>query len=176
MNRVELAFRTFFWIFFRKSFAEKIEAFFEEQPQAALLEQKEPQEVQLRKPRNDAVQILALLQREGRLIDFLKEPIESYNDAQIGAAVRDVHRDCAAVLERVFEIQPLVDNDEGSCMTVVSGYDPEQFRLTGNVTGNPPYEGTVRHHGWRAAKVELPLWNGNDESVDIIAPVEVELP
>lgn len=166
----------FFGFFSENLLQKKSKLFFEEQPQAALLEQKEPQEVQLRKPRNDAVQILALLQREGRLIDFLKEPIESYNDAQIGAAVRDVHRDCAAVLERVFEIQPLVDNDEGSCMTVVSGYDPEQFRLTGNVTGNPPYEGTVRHHGWRAAKVELPLWNGNDESVDIIAPVEVELP
>lgn len=176
MNRVELAFRTFFWIFFKKSFAEKIETFFEAPPQDALLEQKEPQKVEEKKGRNDAIQILSLLQREGRLIDFLKEPIDSYSDAQIGAAVRDVHRDCAAVLERIFDIQPLVDNDEGSCLKVVSGFDPEQFRLTGNVTGEPPYEGTVRHHGWRASKIELPLWNGNEESADIIAPVEVELP
>jgi len=132
--------------------------------------------VEERKGRNDAVQILALLQREGRLIDFLKEPIDTYSDAQIGAAVRDVHRDCAAVLQRVFDIQPLIDNDEGSCLKVGAGFDPEQFRLTGNVTGEPPYEGTIRHHGWRASKIELPLWNGNEESANIIAPVEVELP
>lgn len=176
MNRVELAFRTFFWIFFKRSFAEKIESFFVEQPETPLLEEKPPQPLIQPKVRNDAVQMLAILQREGRLIDFLKEPIDSYSDAQIGAAVRDIHRDCAAVVERVFDIQPLVDNDEGSCLTVVSGFDPEQFRLTGNVTGNPPYQGTVRHHGWRAAKVELPVWNGNEESADIIAPVEVELP
>lgn len=176
MNRVELAFRTFFWIFFKKSFADKIESFFEEQPKTPLLEEKPAPEMEKPKQRNDALQIIALLQREGRLVDFLKEPIDNYNDAQIGAAVRDIHRDCGAVIHRVFDIQPLVDNDEGSSLTVVSGFDPEQFRLTGNVSGNPPYQGYVRHHGWRAAKVELPVWNGSEESADIIAPVEVELP
>src|SRR5207253_6846543 len=36
-----------------------------------------------------AVQLLAILQREGRLLDFLQEDVDGYADAQIGAAVRD---------------------------------------------------------------------------------------
>lgn len=176
MNRVELAFRTFFWIFFKKSFADKIENFFLEQPETPLLEEKIPQIETPQKVRNDAIQVIALLQREGRLIDFLKESIDSYSDAQIGAAVRDIHRDCAAVIDRVFDVKPVVDNEEGSTFTVNPGFDPEQYRLTGNITGNPPYEGTIRHHGWRASKVDLPIWNGSEESAEIISPAEVELP
>ena len=177
MNRVELALRTFFWIFFNKRFAQKIEPFFIGEP----LEEKIPikeepvKEVLVKKERSEAIQVIALLQREGRLVDFLKEPIDSYNDAQIGAAVRDIHRDCAAVLDRVFDLEPLLDKEEGGAVTILSGFDPEEYRLSGNVTGNPPYNGTLRHHGWRAKKVELPVWRGHDEAANVIAPAEVEL-
>ncbi|NLD98900.1 MAG: DUF2760 domain-containing protein [Fibrobacter sp.] len=178
MNRVELAFRSFFWILFKRSFADKIEEYFIAQPDVGLLEEKKVLEIAPppQPTRNDAVQLLALLQREGRLIDFLKEPIDAYSDAQIGAAVRDIHRDCASVLERVFEVKPLVEKEEGASITVAPGFDPEQFRLTGNVAGDPPYEGFLRHHGWRVSKTELPIWNGNDESAEVIAPAEIELP
>lgn len=176
MNRLELALRTFFWIFFNKRFAKKIETFFVESPVS------EPDEkvvvtekITVTPKRSEAVQIIGMLQREGRLVDFLKEPIDSYTDSQIGAAVRDIHRDCAAVLDRVFSIEPLVNENEGNPLTVHSGFDPEEYRLTGNLTGNPPYNGILRHHGWCAKKVELPVWNGNSETANVIAAVEVEL-
>ena len=184
MNRVELAVRTFFWIFFKKDFREKIAPFFEYDENRLLsIEQKVDEEesavvvlpVQKQVNRSDAIALLALLQREGRLVDFLKEPIDAYNDAQIGAAVRDVHRDCAAVLERSFGIVPLVEKEEGSQMQIVSGFDPDETRLTGNVTGNPPYNGTLRHCGWKASKCELPQWQGSLSSVNVISPSEVEL-
>ena len=175
MNRVELAIRTFLWIFLNKRFAEKVEQFFTgkkpeiEEPRIV------PVKVVEEKRRSEAVQIVALMQREGRLVDFLKEPIDTYSDAQVGAAVRDVHRDCATVLDRVFKVEPLMLKDEGASVSVLPGFDPEQYHLTGNVSGNPPYEGVLRHHGWRADKVELPVWKGNEDSADVLAPAEVEL-
>jgi len=183
MNRVELAVRTFFWIFFKKDFRDKIAPFFEYDENQLSIEEKVNEEesaavvlpLQKQANRSDAIALLALLQREGRLVDFLKEPIDAYNDAQIGAAVRDVHRDCAAVLERSFGIVPLVENPEGSPMQIVSGFDPDETRLTGNVTGNPPYNGVLRHCGWKAGKCELPQWQGKEESLNVIAPAEVEL-
>ncbi|MCL2689767.1 MAG: DUF2760 domain-containing protein [Chitinispirillia bacterium] len=184
MNRVELAVRTFFWIFFKKDFRERIAPFFEyDENQLSSIEQKVDEDEsgavvlprQLQANRSDAIALLALLQREGRLIDFLKESISDYSDAQIGAAVRDVHRDCAAVLERSFEIVPLVEKEEGSQMQIVSGFDPDETRLTGNVTGNPPYNGILRHCGWKASKCELPQWQGSSSSAMVVAPAEVEL-
>ncbi len=177
MNRVELAFRSFFWIFFSKDFRDEIAPYFEEGPRQ--LEQKleeKPVIVEEKKvTRSDAIKLLALFQREGRLVDFLKEPIDAYSDAQIGAAVRDVHRDCAAVLDRAFGMESLVDKEEGEALSVLPGFDPDQYRLTGNVTGNPPYNGTLRHHGWKATKCELPVWQGTEEAVNVVAPAEVEL-
>lgn len=177
MNRVELALRTFFWIFFNKKFRDEIAPYFSDVPrQIAQQPEAIPLIVEEKKvSRSDAVQLLALFQREGRLVDFLKEPIDTYSDVQIGAAVRDVHRDCAAVLDRAFGMEPVVDKEEGTPMTVVAGFDPDQFRLTGNLTGNPPYNGTLRHHGWVATRVELPIWQGTEEAMNVVAPAEVEL-
>src|SRR5271165_2556408 len=44
-----------------------------------------------------AVQMLGLLQRDGRLIDFLAEDVAAYPDAQLGAAVRSIHTSCRQV-------------------------------------------------------------------------------
>lgn len=175
MNRLELALRTFFWIFFNKRFAKKIEEFFVEPPKHKVTEKKVAKEKIEPKKRSEAVQIIGMLQREGRLVDFLKEPIDSYSDSQIGAAVRDIHRDCASVLDRVFSIEPLVKENEGDPLTVLPGFDPQEYHLTGNLTGNPPYNGTLRHHGWRATKIELPVWKGSSEAANVIAAAEVEL-
>jgi hypothetical protein len=184
MNRLELAIRTFFWIFFNKRFAERIEPYFVEEKKTLVQDEtlnvvKAPTAVQATVPpqpvRSEAVQIVSLLQREGRLVDFLKEPIDAYSDAQIGAAVRDIHRDCGSVLQRVFALEPAIDKAEGEKLDVLPGFDPEKYRLSGNVSGKPPYQGTVRHHGWKATQCELPVWRGAEEAKMIVAPAEIEI-
>lgn len=127
--------------------------------------------------RNDALNLLAALQREARLVDFIKEPLAEYSDAQVGAAVRDVHRDCGAVLERLFSLRPLLNESEEATVNVPAGFDTAQYRLTGNVAGQPPYHGTLRHHGWKATHVNLPQWTGEHtaDAAMVIAPAEVEL-
>ncbi len=122
-----------------------------------------------------AVQILALLQKEGRLLDFLQEEIDSYDDAQVGAAVRNIHRSCRRVLAEHIGLEAVVKGDEEQSVTVPRGFDPSRIRLIGNVTGDPPFTGVLKHHGWRAASISLPRpAQGHDPSV--IAPAEVELP
>jgi hypothetical protein len=125
--------------------------------------------------RNDAVTLLATLQREARFVDIVSEPLGEYSDAQIGAAARDVLRDCGAVLARLFELQPIVVEKEGAHVEVPDGYDAGRYRLTGNVSGAAPFHGHLVHHGWRATRCKLPQWSGTDESVLIVAPVEVEI-
>jgi hypothetical protein len=125
--------------------------------------------------RSDAISLLATLQREARLIDIVKEPLGNYTDAQVGAAARDVLRDCGRVIDRLFELRPLVDLEEGSPVEVPAGYDTGRYRLTGNVTGTPPFRGRLVHHGWIAARCELPSWSGSAEARMIVAPEEVEV-
>jgi hypothetical protein len=121
-----------------------------------------------------AVQLLALLQREGRLLDFLQEDIDAYADDQIGAAVRDIHRGCKKVLAEHAPLEPVLAGQENASVRVDPGFDPSRIRLTGNVVGEPPFTGTLKHHGWRTSKVVLPeLTNASDPTV--VAPAEVEL-
>jgi len=125
--------------------------------------------------RSDALTLLATLQREARLADFLKEPLAGYTDAQIAAAAREVHRDCGRVLERLFALAPVVGQEEGTDLEVPAGFDAGRYRLAGNVVGQPPFRGRLVHHGWEAAKCELPAWTGSSSAARIVAPVEVEL-
>jgi len=125
--------------------------------------------------RSEAVSLLAVLQREARFVDFIKEPIAAYSDAQIGAAARDVHQGCAVVLDRLFALQPLSAATEGASVEVPRHFDPAQFRVMGNVAGEPPFRGTLRHHGWKATKFELPAWTGSEASALVVAPAEVEV-
>jgi hypothetical protein len=132
--------------------------------------------VEIPKPaQSEALGLLAALQREARLVDFLQEDISGYADEQIGAAVREIHRDAGQVLNRLFAIHPVVVDPEGAAVDVPSGFDAGQYRLTGNVTGSPPYRGTLRHHGWQATKCELPTFTGSPVAAKTLAPVEVEL-
>jgi hypothetical protein len=124
--------------------------------------------------RSDALSLLASLQREGRLIDFLKEPIDAYSDAQIGAAVRDIHRDCSAVLERQFGLRPTVQQPEGSSVTL-QNTSAGRLRLSGQTSGHSPATGTLVHPGWTATRCELPVWTGDPADALVIAPAEVEV-
>ena len=125
--------------------------------------------------RSEAITLLATLQREARFVDFIKEPLEGFSDAQIGAAARDVHRDCGKVLDRLFALRALESQEEGAAIDVPAGFDAGRFRLTGNVVGDPPFRGRLVHHGWEAGEVQLPAWSGTPHSARIIAPMEVEL-
>ena len=122
-----------------------------------------------------AVQVLALLQRDGRLVDFLEEDVSSYPDGQLGVAVRSIHSSCRQVLERYIKLEPILSSEEDQPVTVPVGFDPEAIRLVGNVTGKPPIRGLLRHRGWRVTGVPLPsLPQGSGKT--IVAPAEVEIP
>ena len=121
-----------------------------------------------------AMQMLALLQRDGRLIDFLAENISPYPDAQLGAAVRTIHEACRKVLEHYVKLEPILNSEEDHPVTVQGGFDPAAIKLLGNVTGEPPIRGVLRHKGWQVKEVNLPsLPQGSGRMV--IAPAEVEL-
>jgi hypothetical protein len=186
MGRLGLSFKAFFRILSDDQFAEGVRALSEGKAIAAPTPSLAPTPVPatpaptakavLPAPaRSEALTLLALLQREARLVDFLKENITPYGNEQVGAAVRDVHRDAAAVLERAFALQPVMSQPEGERVEVASGSDAARVRLVGNVTGNPPFHGTLRHAGWEATRVQLPEWSGSTAASRVIAPAEVEL-
>ena len=133
-----------------------------------------PEPVAPAKPTAEPLRLLALLQREGRLLDFLLEDIQGIPDAQIAAAVRDIHGTCGKALREHLTLKRIIDGEEDSTTTVAPGFDPSAIRLTGQVTGQPPFTGTLRHHGWRVSEIKLakpPA--GADEFV--VQPAEVEL-
>lgn len=168
MGRVGLAFRCFFRVL--RGRPVPVEALPPEQVRPAL----PPADVARAEAQARAVQLIALLQKEARLLDFLQEDIDDYDDGQIGAAVRPIHRDCRRILQEYLEPKPVVEGQEDADFEVPTGFDPSQIRLIGNVTGDPPFQGVLRHHGWRAAKMGLPHPpKGADPAV--IAPAEVEL-
>jgi hypothetical protein len=149
-------------------------------PELARPEPTRPEPVEVKKPsaaahhKDGALALLALLQREGRLVDFLRESLDSFSDADIGAAARDVHRGCRKVLEQHLTLEAVMPGNEEDTVTVPRGFDPAEVRLVGEAKGEPPYRGTLRHHGWRVTEVKLPaLTEGVDRKV--IAPAEVEL-
>ncbi|MGR3906800.1 DUF2760 domain-containing protein [Burkholderia sp. SR8] len=121
-----------------------------------------------------ALQLLGLLQRDARFIDFVEEDIAGYADADIGAAARLVHDGCRAALREHFTIVPVRDEAEGSRVTLPAGFDATAVRVTGNVVGSAPFTGTVSHRGWRVADVRLPKLTGSHDA-SVIAPAEVEL-
>jgi len=124
--------------------------------------------------RDGALALLALLQREGRLVDFLRESLDSYQDADIGVAVRDIHRGCKKVIEEHFVLEAVMPGEEDTRVKVPAGFDPGEVRLIGKISGEPPFTGTLRHHGWRVTEVKLPtLTEGVDRRV--LAPAEVEI-
>jgi hypothetical protein len=124
--------------------------------------------------REGALALLGLLQREGRLVDFVREPIDGFGDADIGAAARDIHRGCRQVIEEHFTLEAVLPGREEERVQVPRGFDPAEIRLIGEARGEPPFTGVLRHHGWRATETKLPsLAEGVDRAV--VAPAEVEV-
>lgn len=121
-----------------------------------------------------AVQVLSILQKKGRLIDFLQEDITRYEDSQIGAAVRNIHKGCKEAVSEYVTIEPIMKETEGSGITIEEGFDPSAIRLTGNVAGNPPFKGILRHGGWRVSSTALPALPKNQD-LSVIEPAEVEM-
>jgi hypothetical protein len=121
-----------------------------------------------------ALQLLGLLQREARFVDFIREDMASYSDADIGAAARLVHAGCGKVLSEHFTLAPARSEAEGTRLVLEAGFDAASTRLTGNLLGQPPFRGVLRHPGWRVTEVRLPrLTEGHD--AHILAAAEVEL-
>jgi Domain of unknown function (DUF2760) len=124
----------------------------------------------------EPLRLLNLLQRdEGRILDFVLEDIAGASDDQIIAGVRRLHQAWQKVIKEHLTLEPIMAGQEDETVTVPVGFDPSAIRVTGNVTGNPPFKGVVRHRGWRVRAYKLPAPpDGIDELV--IAPAEVELP
>lgn len=121
-----------------------------------------------------AVQVLALLQKEGRLVDFLMEDIGSYSDAEIGAAIRPIHDGCRRVLDQRFKLERVLPDEEGAKVQVPSPFDASAISVVGSVSGEPPYQGTLNHRGWRAAETHLPTVPAEADHT-IVSPAEVEV-
>ena len=118
--------------------------------------------------------VLAMLQREGRLIDFLQEDLATFSDADVGAAARVVHAGCRKACAQHLTLAPVLAGAEGSAVTVPAGFDAQRLRLTGHVAGQPPFRGTLKHHGWAATEVRLPTVSATLDP-RVLAPAEVEL-
>ena len=119
--------------------------------------------------------LISLLQREGRLIDFFAEDLSSFDDAQIGGAVREIHSTCRKVIEKSLSLKPVIDNIEGETVSIQPGFDPGAVKLIGNVTGEPPFSGILRHRGWQAGKLEMPtLSSTRDPNIIYSAEVEIQ--
>jgi len=189
MRRLWIALRVFFLTLFRSDVARRVDQLLRDRrlgatATPAIAEAAKPKEKEKPKEppaprapvRSEALTLLATLQREARFVDFVKEPLGAYSDAQIGAVARDVHRDCGTVLERLFALRPLQAVEEGSEVEVPPGFDAGRYRLIGNVAGQAPFRGRLTHHGWEATSCQLPAWSGSSEAARVVAPVEVELP
>ncbi len=121
-----------------------------------------------------ALQLLALFQREGRLIDFLEQDVASFSDADVGAAARVVHEGCRKTLRQHAKISAVRAEDEGAGVTIAEGEGAHEVKLIGNVSGKPPYKGVLRHRGWRVRDLVVPTPTKAHDAT-VIAPAEVEL-
>jgi hypothetical protein len=175
LSRIALAFRSFFAILFSGQLPADIAQEFgytakKAQPAAA----KPAPAVRAPQPSDGALQMLGILQRDARLIDFLMEDIGGYSDDQVGAAVRNLHEQCRDSLNRYLRLSPVIDGMEGS-FTKLESNDPSAVKLLGNVPVNGKAPGGVlRHKGWRAERIDLPAV-APGANTTVIAPAEIEI-
>ena len=126
-------------------------------------------------PEAGALLLLSILQRDGRFLDFVHEDVASFPDADVGAAARIVHAGCKKAVGQYFTFAPVRTEAEGAPVTVEKGFDANQIRLAGNVTGEPPFKGKLAHGGWKATDVRLPEKAPSTGDARVVAPAEVEL-
>jgi len=177
LSRIALAVSSFFAILARPEFAAEVarlRAGGLSAPPPAAAPAPAPQPAVQAAPDTAALQLLGLLQREARFIDFVEENIAAYSDADIGAAGRVVHEGCRKVLREHFSIAPVRSEAEGSRITLAAGFDAAATRLTGNVVGQAPFVGRLAHRGWRVTDSRLPQLAARHDAA-VIAQAEVEL-
>lgn len=180
MARIAVAFQAFFKSLFNRDIADRVGLALKDSAETTKIEQpkpteKKPEPAPKKPARSEAVTLLAALQREARFVDFVKEPLDSLSDEQVGAAVRDIHRNLADAVNRMFGPKPVLQEGEGETIEVPKGFDAGRYRLIGQVSGSPPYKGTLTHHGWQINTCQLPEWTGSDEAASVISPAEVEI-
>lgn len=180
MSRIGVAFAAFFQSLFDAKSAQRIAEALEnpahKRPTTpAAIPAPAPKPTPPAPTRSDAITLLALLQREARLVDLVQQPLTGFTDDQIGAAARDVLTNTATVLKRVLDIAPASSEDEGASITIPADYDAGATTLSGNVPSTGPYNGKIVHAGWKAKKCDLPAWTGGKAAAMVIAPVEVEV-
>jgi hypothetical protein len=179
-----LAIRAFFAVLFGRVAGTRIRECLDNKPAqiaAPTTNEKTVESAKLPKPlivskakpamRNEALTLLSALQREARLIDLICESLDQYNDAQVGAAARDVLRDSKKTLERMFGLKPLVEATEGSSVSIPNDPSPLRWRIIGKDSAQ---QGTLSHPGWQATRLDMPQWSGSAEDALIIAAAEVE--
>lgn len=175
LSRIGMAVSTFFKVLSDADFAQRLQSLnTPAAPQAPVPTPAPVAPVVIRPNTDAALQLLSLLQREARLIDFTQEDLSSYTDADIGGAARVVHEGCCKVLREHFTLAPLRPEAEGSRIRVEEGFDARAIRLTGNVVGAAPFTGTLSHRGWRATEVRLPSLTASHDAT-VLAQAEVEL-
>jgi len=144
-------------------------------PQEPIQEKEQPKPAQLKEATPDAaLQLLTLLQQDARFIDFIKEDLSSYSDADIGAAARVVHEGSKKTLDTYFSLKPVRSEDEETRISLPEGFNASEVRLTGNVVGEAPFNGTLIHKGWKVTDIRLPKIAAGHNTA-IVAPAEVEL-
>ena len=173
MSRIVLAFQSFFSILFSGKLSANAIAELGLAKREAATPKPAPAPTPAARPSDGALQLLAILQRDSRLLDFLMEDIASYADDQIGAAVRELHDQCRDSLARYVSLQPVIDGVEGTFAKAPSS-DPNVVKFVGNVPAKPPAGGTLRHKGWKAAKIDLPPLGARQDAA-IVAPAEIEV-
>ena len=185
--RLFLAFRVFFIVLFRRDFALQIrDSLNDKTPKIAPIETSAPTKALESKPvptkqpvspaksarRSEALTLLSALQRESRLLDLVCESFDQYNDAQIGAAARDVLRDTRKTLDRMFGLKHLIDSPEGENIAIPPNASPIRWRIVGKESSS---RGILSHPGWQATKLDMPVWSGGTDDSMVIASAEVEI-
>lgn len=124
----------------------------------------------------EVIAFLGRMQEKGRLVDFLMDDISGYPDQDVGQAARVVYEGCRAVLKEHFAIEPLHASAEGSRVTVPQGYRTAEFQLSGRLTGEAPFQGTLLHRGWKVTSARLPKVMTKEEGeLPTLAPAQVEV-
>jgi hypothetical protein len=178
LNRIVLAFKCFFGLLFSGELSPDVITALNLTKRgaaapAAKAAAPTPAAVPTVRTADGALQLLAILQRDSRLIDFLQEDISAYADDQIGAAVREIHDQSRDAIARYVTLTPVIDGVEGT-YAKAPGQDASLVKFVGNVPAKPPAGGTLRHKGWRATKVDLPALPARLDAT-IIAPAEIEI-
>jgi hypothetical protein len=124
----------------------------------------------------EVIAFLGRMQEKGRLVDFLMDDISGYKDEEVGQAARVVYEGCRTVLKEHFAVEPLHGSAEGSRVTVPQGYRSADYQLSGRLTGEAPFQGTLVHRGWKVTSARLPkVIAGEEGCLPNLAPAQVEI-